>query len=117
VLRAICNARPQQADSARFRAAFDGNAQAADRVASILSAQGYIVRVWPVTAGNGVAGVWDEVWLAAPGLEAMTLRPLFERIWAASDAGAQTRLANDPLSGWLTRPIGEALAVGGGDSA
>jgi len=117
ILRDILNARPQQAESARFRAAFDGNAQAADRVAAILSAQGYIVRVWPVTAGNGVAGVWDEVWLAAPGLEAMTLRPLFDRIWAASDAVSASDSALDPLHGRLTHPIGEVLALAGGDSA
>ena len=119
ILRDMLNARPRQAESARFRAAFDGNARAADRVARVLSDKGYIVRVWPVTASQGVAGVWDEVWLAAPGLENMTLRPLFDRIWAASDSSTPTTTAilsaSESLGGVLTRPIGEVLAAAGVD--
>ena len=48
--------------------------------------------------------MWDERWLLAPGAASMTLRPLFERMWAGDD-----RVASAALDvGALDRPLSEA---------
>jgi hypothetical protein len=116
--------------SAQLRAAFSADAQAADRMAAQLADQGYLVRVWPASGAAGALGVWDEYWLAGPGLRTMTLRPVFERLWygrteassgrsavphapEAPQASAQrlhSRLTTlDPGSTELDRPLGEWL--------
>lgn len=112
----IARAAPAQVPSARFQAAFDRDARAADRAADRLARLGYIVRVWPLTASGSQAGVWDEWWLPAPGLESMTLMPLFDRVWGAgqSDRSAQGGLTvpgTEPHPGadWLSRPIAQVL--------
>jgi membrane protein len=86
VLAALVRARGARVPSVRFRADFDGDPVIADRAAALLSANGYLIRVWPVTAGRGGIGgigVWDEYWLPAPGLSDKTLRPLFDLVWGA----------------------------------
>ena len=117
VLRDIVQSAPQRVPSARFRAAFDGDARAAERTATLLSAQGYLVRVWPVGGDGGPAGVWDELWLPSAGLPGMTLRPLFDRIWRG-ESGRRERVAGggvtgapDPGGDALLRPIGEVLGA------
>ncbi len=110
----IVRAAPHRVPSGRFRPDFDGDPIAADRVAALLAAQGYLVRTWPVSGDAGPAGVWDEHWLPAPGLPAMTLRPLFERVWSDGPrrrpTGA-TAVTLDPGGPLLSRPVGEVFAT------
>jgi membrane protein len=109
IVGAIARAAPQRVPSARFRADFDGDAVAADRVATVLASQGYLVRMWPVAADGGPTGVWEELWLPAPDLPVRTLRPLFERIWSG-DRGPHARSVGpglDPGGSLLSRPVGE----------
>jgi hypothetical protein len=126
VLTEVFGALPRRVPSARFRADFDGDARAADRVATLLAAQGYIVRVWPVTARGGPAGVWDEYWLASPELPGRTLRPIFDRVWRGDDAASHGRhrtppagraapLSVDPGGVLLGRSIAEVLAAAARD--
>jgi membrane protein len=117
VLREIVRSAPQRVPSARFRADFDGDARAAERTATQLSAQGYLVRVWPVGGDGGPAGVWDELWLPSAGLPGMTLRPLFDRVWRgeprrlARAPQSASEVAADPGGEFLRRPIGEVLGT------
>lgn len=119
ILAEIVRSAPERVPSARFRADFDGDPLAADRVATLLASAGYIVRVWPVHADGGPAGVWDEWWLPAPDLPARTLRPVFDRVWSGSPARRERLRAHrtdtgpilDPGGELLSRPIGEVLAV------
>ena len=119
VLTEVVRGAPHRVPAARFLPDFDGDPLAADRIASMLAAQGYIVRVWPVSGEGGAAGVWDELWLPSAELPGMTLRPVFDRIWS----GAPSRRARlragrggtepliDPGAALLTQPIGEVLAT------
>ena len=130
VLRALLEAGNMPQHSAQLRAAFSADAQAADRMAAQLADQGYLVRVWPASGAAGALGVWDEYWLAGPGLRTMTLRPVFERLWygrteassgrsavphapEAPQASAQRLHSGlttlDPGSTELDRPLGEWL--------
>ncbi|HYF59713.1 MAG TPA: YihY family inner membrane protein [Burkholderiaceae bacterium] len=118
VVGEVVRAAPGRVPSARFRPDFDGDAVEADRVASLLSAQGYLVRVWPVASRGGPAGVWDEWWLPAPGLGERTLRPLFDRVWlghaerrAARRPVRSTDASVDPGGAALSRPIAEVLGA------
>jgi len=119
VLTEIVRSAPHRVPAARFRPDFDGDPIAAGRVASLLAAEGYLVRVWPVSAEGGAAGVWDELWLPSAELPARTLRPLFDRVWSGSpDRRARLRRAPvgvgptvDPGGELLSRPIGDVLAV------
>jgi YihY family inner membrane protein len=119
VLTEIVRASPEPAPSARFRPDFDGDPLEADRIATLLSSHGYLVRVWPVQADGGPAGVWDELWLPSAALPTLTLRPVFERIWSGEDARrGRPESANrgtvpivEPGGGMLERPIGELLAL------
>jgi len=117
VLADVVRAAPHRVPSARFRPDFDGDGAAADRVASLLAAQGYIVRVWPVTAHGGPSGVWDEYWLPTAELPGKTLRPIFDRVWqGATTAGARRRARAapehlDPGSALLGRPLAEVLSA------
>ncbi len=108
----LVRAAPHRVPSARFRPDFDGDPIAADRVATLLAAQGYLVRTWPVSADAGPAGVWDEHWLPAPGLSAKTLRPLFDRVWSGGPRGPvhAAEGALDPGGPLLSRPVGEVFA-------
>jgi membrane protein len=117
VLGEIVRAAPDRVPSARFRPDFDGDALAADRVAALLAAHGYLVRVWPVAARGGPAGVWDEYWLPAPDLAGKTLRPVFDHVWQgdAGTARQRRRLQRgeggfDPGSAMLGRPLAEVLS-------
>jgi membrane protein len=117
VLAELVRAAPQRVPSARFMPDFDGDGAAADRVASLLAAQGYIVRVWPVAAHGGPSGVWDEYWLPTVELPGKTLRPIFERVWQGATTDAARRRAGaprehlDPGSALLGRPLAEVLAA------
>ncbi len=121
ILAGVLHAGAASVPSARFRADFDGDAREADRVVSALAQAGLLVRVWPVGGQGGPAGVWDEYWLAAPGLAMRTLRPLFERVW--DERGARRERASrgatggdaavDPGGAVLDRPIGEVFAQPG----
>jgi membrane protein len=119
VLAEVVRAAPAQVPSARFRADFDGDAITADRVAGLLAAEGFLVRVWPVSVHGGPAGVWDELWLPAPGLATKTLRPVFDRIWSGTARRAERARRRgtvpivDPGGELLGRPVGEVLAVPG----
>ncbi len=111
----IVRSAPHRVPSARFRPDFDGDAIAADRVATLLASQGYLVRMWPVTTDGGPAGVWDEYWLPAPELPGRTLRPLFERVWSG-EPRRHARAAGvsvDPGGALLSRPVGEVFAAPG----
>jgi YihY family inner membrane protein len=109
----IVLAVPQRVPSARFRADFDGDAIAADRVAALLAEQGYLVRMWPVGADAGPAGVWDEYWLPSPDLSGRTLRPLFDRVWAGTGRrrGRSAGAPLDPGGPLLSRPLGEVFGA------
>ncbi|MEI7444612.1 MAG: YihY family inner membrane protein [Burkholderiales bacterium] len=118
VLTEIVRAAPQRVPSARFLADFGGDPIVADRVASLLAAHGYIVRVWPVSADGGPAGVWDEWWLPSAELPSRTLKPVFDRVWRGApdrrpalrrDGGGEAGV--DPGGALLSRPIGEVLAA------
>ena len=119
VLTEVVRGAPHRIPAARFRPDFDGDPLAADRIASLLAAQGYIVRVWPVSGEGGAAGVWDELWLPSAELPGMTLRPVFDRVWTGNpDRLARLRAgrdgtgpAVDPGGVLLSRPIGEVLAA------
>ncbi|MFM1991367.1 MAG: hypothetical protein RJA99_4324 [Pseudomonadota bacterium] len=119
VLTEIVRSAPDRVPSARFRADFDGDPLAADRVATLLASAGYLVRVWPVHADGGPAGVWDEWWLPSTELPTLTLRPVFDRVWGGSpDRRARLRALRsgagptvDPGGELLARPIGEVLAA------
>lgn len=117
VLAEIVRAAPDRVPSARFRADFDGDPRVAGRVASLLVEYGYIVRVWPVQADGGPAGVWDEWWLPAVDLPTRTLRPVFDRVWAGTSSHRDGRgcrgMGVDPGGAALSRPIGEVLAAPG----
>lgn len=111
--------------SARFRPDFDGDAREADRVAALLGRAGLLVRVWPVGGPGGPAGVWDEHWLPAPGMGALTLRPVFEQVWderGARRERARRRAAEaeppvDPGGAILDRPLREVFALPGAEAA
>jgi YihY family inner membrane protein len=118
VIAEVVRSAPQRVPSARFRPDFDGDALAADRVASLLASEGYLVRMWPVSAEGGPAGVWDEFWLPAATLPDKTLRPIFDRIWfaATTPAGRRRRhgrrapeVGFDPGSPLLARPLSEVF--------
>ena len=115
VVGEIVRSAPHRVPSARFRPDFDGDALAADRVATLLAEHGYLVRMWPVTTDGGPAGVWDEYWLPTPALPGLTLRPLFERVWVGDPKrrarGAARRPACDPGGPLLARPVGEVLGA------
>jgi membrane protein len=121
VLTEVVRGAPDRVPAARFRPDFDGDPLAADRIASMLAAQGYIVRVWPVSGEGGAAGVWDELWLPSVELSGMTLRPVFDRVWRGSpDRRARLQAGRggtdpvlDPGGALLSRPIGEVLASRG----
>jgi YihY family inner membrane protein len=117
VLAEVVRAAPQRVPSARFRPDFDGDGAAADRVAALLAAQNYIVRVWPVAGHGGPSGVWDEYWLPTAELPGLTLRPIFDRVWAGTTSVAERRRARsprqehlDPGSALLGRPLAEVLS-------
>jgi membrane protein len=107
VLRALLQAGNMPLHSAQLRTEFGADAQAADRMAAQLADQGYLVRVWPASGAAGALGVWDEYWLAGPGLRTMTLRPIFERLWYGRPRAEPLIL--DPGSAELDRPLGEWL--------
>jgi membrane protein len=117
ILSAIVQETPRPVPSERFRAEFDEDAKAADQVAALLASQAYLMRVWPVRTDGGSASVWDEYWLAAPGLPDKTLRPLFDRVWslgpgqAASCVRQAIGFTIDPGSPLLERPLSEILAL------
>ena len=117
ILSALVRESPRPVPSERFRAEFDADAKAADRVVALLASQAYLMRVWPVRADGGSASVWDEYWLPAAGLPGKTLRPLFDRVWSlqpglAARADRQPRsLSFDPGSPLLDRPLSEILAL------
>jgi len=111
VLTALLHQAPAHVPSARFRAAFDGDARAADRMATQLSAQGYLVRTWPAGARGGSDGVWDELWLGSPELPSMTLRPVFDRCWRVGSAPPLRGV--DPGGPALTRPLSEVIGAAG----
>lgn len=119
VLSEIVRSAPDRVPASRFRPDFDGDPIVADRIAALLVLHGYIVRVWPVSAEGGAAGVWDELWLPSVDLHARTLRPVFDRVWAGSpDRRARLRgghgdiePAVDPGGMLLSRPLGEVLAA------
>ncbi len=117
VVGEIVRAAPHRVPSARFRPDFDGDAVAADRVASLLASQGYLVRMWPVTTDGGPAGVWDEYWLPTPELPGKTLRPLFDRVWVGErrrrGATAGPAQGVDPGGATLTRPLSEVFGAPG----
>jgi membrane protein len=122
VLEEIARSAPHRVPSARFRPDFDGDALAADGVASLLAAEGYLVRMWPVSAEGGPAGVWDEFWLPSAALPDKTLRPIFDRIWFAATTRAESRRRRgrvvpeagfDPGSPLLARPLSEVFAPPG----
>jgi membrane protein len=90
-----------------LRAVFGGDPERAIETARLLAELGYLDRHWQVGDADATPsepGVWDERWLLAPGAARMTLRPLFERLWAGSDAVAGPKLD----VGALDRPLGEA---------
>jgi membrane protein len=119
VLAEIVRSAPHHVPAARFRPDVDGDPIVADRIASLLAAQGYLVRVWPVSGAGGAAGVWDELWLPSVDLPGKTLRPVFERVWLGpSDRRSRLRARRagagggiDPGGELLSRPIGEVLAA------
>lgn len=125
VLGEIVRAVPHRVPSARFRPDFDGDARAADRIAGLLAAHGYIVRVWPVAAHGGAGGVWDEYWLPSPELASKTLRPVFDRIWSGGEGRRRLRVRVsaprgvwvDPRSPTLSQPLGEVLGLPQQDAA
>jgi YihY family inner membrane protein len=115
VVGEIVRAAPHRVPSARFRPDFDGDALAADRVATLLASQGYLVRMWPVTTDGGPAGVWDEYWLPTPELPGKTLRPLFDRVWTGRPRRRGGRAGTaaprvDPGGALLARPLAEVFA-------
>jgi len=115
VLRELVRSAPHPVSGARFRALFGGDARLADRTVTILATQGYVVRVWPVTAHGGPAGVWDEYWLPTVELPRLTLRPVFERIWRGDPLGRRSPPRDrsaplDPGGEVLSRPLGELFA-------
>lgn len=99
---------------ARWRAAgdlrelFDRDPAAAERVASLLRSLGYIDRLWVAGASGedpaidewGDAQVWRERWMLCADPGALTLRPLFERLWRGQREGALD-------AGELDRPLAE----------
>lgn len=109
VLTALLHQAPAHVPSARFRAAFDGDARVADRVATLLSGHGYLVRTWPAGSRGGSAGVWDELWLATPELPSMTLRPVFDRCWRVDPAIPPHGV--DPGGPALTRPLSDVIGA------
>lgn len=124
IVEAIARAAPEPVPSERFQAAFDRDARAADRAAQELARLGYMVRVWPVSTARSVAGVWDELWLPAPGLPAMTLMPLFDWIWTSSSVtrnrpagGSGASDSRNAAAEWLSQPIGERLMGTGASRA
>ncbi len=117
ILSAIVQESPRPVPSERFRAEFDADATAADRVAALLASQGYLMRVWPVRTDGGSASLWDEYWLPAAGLPAKTLRPLFDRVWSLQPGRAANLdrqamgVTIDPGSPLLERPLSEIFAL------
>jgi membrane protein len=117
VLADLVRAGGQRVPSVRFRPDFDGDPIIADRAAALLSANGYLIRVWPVQAGRGRVGIWDEYWLPAPGLAEKTLRPLFDLVWSTLPATQPDVLVRrvaprtfDPAGIELSRPLAEVFA-------
>jgi membrane protein len=118
VLSELVNAGGDRVPSLRFRADFDGDPVTADRIANLLAAQGYLLRMWPAGGARPGDSVWGEYWLPAAGLAGRTLRPLFAAVW--SRLPPDHPLANrrmhalqtllDPAGERLDRPIGELLA-------
>jgi len=106
LVRAAANGQPALTAGA-LRAVFGGDAQRAVETARLLAELGYLERHWRVGDSDATPsepGVWDERWLLAPGAASMTLRPLFERMWAGDD-----RVASAALDvGALDRPLSEA---------
>jgi membrane protein len=117
ILSALVRESSGPVPSERFRAEFDGDANAADQVGSLLASQGYLMRVWPVRTDGGSASVWDEYWLPAAGMSARTLRPLFDRVWSLQPGRAPRGDPQpigstiDPGSPLLERPLFEILAL------
>jgi len=116
VLGELVRCAPRALPVARLRAEFGGDAREADRVATLLAAQGYAVRVWPVSPRGGARGVWDECWLPTAELPGLTLRPLFERLWRGAPAtlganGTGTAPGFDPGGALLARPLAEVFAT------
>ncbi len=113
VLREMLRAPAQRIPAVLFRSDFAEDPRVAQRVATQLSMLGYLVRVWPVTAGSGFASVWDEYWLAAPALGDMTLRKVFDSLWCgAFESGSESggvRLPFGVAHEDLSRPLAQLL--------
>jgi membrane protein len=117
VLGELVRSGGDRVPSLRFRPDFDGDPIIAERAASLLASNGYLIRVWPVTAGRGRIGIWEEYWLPAPGLADMTLRPLFELVWTGLPmiqphvlARRTRRSSIDPAGDPLSLPLREVFA-------
>jgi len=111
VLVAVLKAPSHRLDAAHFKAVLGNKAWLAERAVSTLAELGYLVRVVPVERLAADHDVWDESWLAAPGLEAMNLLPLFERLWggaACRASGAESARESWSIGGEaLTRPVAD----------
>lgn len=105
VLEQLLAHQPAGVRANRFHGDFDGDAQLAERAAAALSAEGYLLRTWPVEPGTRASTVWAEYWLGAPGLGERTLRPLFDRVWAHGRTPSRAAVT----AAWLERPLDEAL--------
>lgn len=71
-------------------ALFDGDPGRVEATARLLSTLGYIERHWrrqESDTTDAERAVWDESWALGPGAGAMTLRPLFECLWAEVPPG------------------------------
>ena len=106
LVRAAANGQPALTAGA-LRFVFGGDPQRAVETARMLAELGYVERHWQVGDSDATPsepGVWDERWVLAPGAARMTLRPLFDRMWAGDD-----RVGSAPLDvGALDRPLGDA---------
>ena len=97
VLVALARVQGQPVPAAQFRSDFADDPAEADRLASLLAAAGYLIRVWPVQAQAGAKSLWDESWLAAPDLPQRPLRLLFDRIWIGREAEADAPTVSPAL--------------------
>ena len=109
VLRALANAAAQgRATIVPAEGFASGEAEAglAEDTAQLLVELGYLERYWRLGETSriqGEPGLWEEHWALRSGAVAMTLQPLFERVWHAP--GAQGSSAFD--SGVVRQTVAE----------
>lgn len=100
LVRAV-RARQPAVQVDRLRTIFGGDAARASETARLLLELGYLQRLWrvgPRESGDAERAVWDETWMLSPEAHAMTLRPLFERLWRGESRTGRPAAPLDTLA-------------------